>query len=74
MIKKLQHLKCKTKSKFYKSKSNYHFIMNIRVDENPFARNAQGISKSYLEVLLILKFLQTKRQVKNMNIIYYDLY
>ena len=52
--------------------------MNIRFDEDPFAKNAQGISKIYHEVLLLLKFLQTKPQVKNMNnrmnISYYDLY
>ena len=48
--------------------------MNIRFDENPFAKNAQGISKMYHEVLMLMKFLQTEPQVKNMNIIYYDLY
>ena len=48
--------------------------MNIRIDEDPFAKNAQGISKIYHEVLKLMKFLQTKRQVKNMNINYYDLY
>ena len=42
--------------------------------EDPFSRNAQGISKLYHEVLLILKFLQTKPQVNNMNINYYDSY
>ena len=42
--------------------------------EDPFARNAHGISKTYHEVLLLMKFLQTKPQVKNMNIKYYDLY
>ena len=34
----------------------------------------QGISKIYHEVLKIMKFLPTKPQVKNMNIVYYDLY
>ena len=33
-----------------------------------FAKNAQGISKIYLEILLLRKLLQTKPQVKNMNI------
>ena len=47
--------------------------MNIRFDEDPFARNAQGINKIYHEVLKLMKFLQTKPQVKNMNINYYDL-
>ena len=48
--------------------------MNFRFDEDPFAKNAQGISKIYHEVLKLMKFLQTKPQVKNMNIDYYDLY
>ena len=32
-----------------------------------------GISKIYHEVLLLMKFQQTKPQGKNMNINYYDL-
>ena len=42
--------------------------------QDPFAKNAQGISKTYHEILLLMKFLQTKPEVRNMNIIYYDLY
>ena len=77
MIKKLQSLKGKTKLKFYKSLSNYYDEMknrNFQTQEDPFSRNDQGISKIYHEVLLLMKFLQTKPQVKNMNINYYDLY
>ena len=48
--------------------------MNIRFDENPFAKNAQGVSKIYQEVFLLMKFLQTKTQVKNMKISFYDLF
>ena len=48
--------------------------MNFRFDEDPFDKNAQGVSKTYHEGLLLLKFLQTKPQVKNMIINYYDLY
>ena len=48
--------------------------MNIRLDEDPFAKNAQVISKIYHEVLKLMKFLQTKPQVKNMNINYFGLY
>ena len=44
------------------------------MDEDHFARNAQGITKNYHEVLLLMKFLQTKPHVKNRNINYYDLY
>ena len=39
-----------------------------------FSKNAQGISKIYHETLLLMKILQTKPQVKNININYYDLY
>ena len=42
--------------------------------EDPFSKNAKGISKIYHEVLLLMKFLQTKPKVKNMNINYFDLY
>ena len=48
--------------------------MNFRFDGDPVARNAEGISKLYHEVLLLMEFLQTKPQVKKMNTIYYDLY
>ena len=37
---------------------------------DPFSKNA----KIYHEVLLLMEFLQTKPDVKNMNINYYDLY
>ena len=74
MIDKLQQLKGKTKLKFYKNISNYYDNMNIRFDEDPFAKNAEGISKIYLKVLFLNNFLQTKPQVKNMNNTYYDLY
>ena len=71
---KLQELKGKTKLKFYKNFSDYHDNMNIRMDQDLFAENAQGISKIYLVVLLLMKFLRNKPQVKNMEFIYYDLY
>ena len=47
---------------------------NFQTQEEPFAKNAQGISKIYHEVLLLKKFLQTKPQIKHMNINYYDLW
>ena len=47
--------------------------MNIRFDEDPFAKNAQAISKIYHEVLMLMKFSETKPQVKNVNINYYVL-
>ena len=51
--------------------------MKIRIfiiEEDPFSKSAQGISEDYHEVLLLGKFIQTKPQVKNMNITYYDFY
>ena len=77
-INKLQSLKGKTKLNFYKKICNYYFEMknkNFRTHhEDPSSKNAQGISKIYHEVLLLMKFLQTKPQVKNMNLNYYDLF
>ena len=78
MIIKLQSLKGKTKLKFYKNISNYYIEMknkNFQTHhEDLFSKNAQGISKICHEVLLLMKFVQTKPKVKNMNIKYYDLY
>ena len=56
MIDKLQQLKGKTNLKFYKNIRNFYDNMNIKMDEDPFAGNAQGISKIYHEVLLLMKF------------------
>ena len=47
---------------------------NFQTQEDPFSKNAQGISKTYHEVLLLMKYLQTKPQVWNLNINFYDLY
>ena len=77
MIIKLQELKGKTKLIFYKNIKKYYTEMknkNFQTQQDPFSRNAQGISKIYHEVLLLMKFLQTKPQIKNMNIKYFDLY
>ena len=41
---------------------------NFQTQQDPFSRNAQGISKIYHEVLLLMKFLQTEPQVKDKNI------
>ena len=77
MINKLQELKGKSKLKIYKNINNYYIEMKNKIfqtQQDPFAKNAEGISKIYHEVLLLMKFLQTKPKVKNMNIKYYDLY
>ena len=56
IIDKLQSLKGKTKLKFYKNIGTYYIEMknkNFQTQyEDPFSRNAQGISKIYHEVLL----------------------
>ena len=74
MIKNLQSFKSKTKITFYKRVSNFYDNMNIGMDKDPFAKNAQGISKTYHEVLLSMKFLQIEPHVMNMNVNYYDSY
>ena len=77
MINNLQELKGKTKLKFHKSISNYYTEIkhkNFQTQQNPFAKNAQGISKIYHEILLLMKVLQAKPQVTNMSINYYDVY
>ena len=61
IINKLQSLKGKTKLKFYKNKNNYYVEMenkNLQTqDQDSFAKNAQGISKIYHAVLLLMKLL-----------------
>ena len=47
---------------------------NFQTQEDTFSKNAQSISKVYHEVLMLMKFLQNKPQVKNMNVICYDLF
>ena len=76
IIFKLQQLKGKRKIKFYKIVNKYYYEMknkNFQTQEDPFSRNAQGISKIYHEVLLSMKFLETKPEVKNKKINFYDL-
>ena len=78
IINKLQSSKGKTKLKFYRNISNYYVEMKNRnfqtQDQDPFSKNAQGISKIYHEVFLLKKFLQTKPQIKNTNTNHFDLY
>ena len=62
MNNKLQQSKGKTKLKFYKNINNYYTEMknkNFQTQQNPFSKNAQGLSKICHEVLLLMKFLQT---------------
>ena len=54
MINKLQEMKGITKLKFYKIIGNFYDYMNIRMDQDTFAKNAQGINKIYHEVLLLI--------------------
>ena len=46
----------------------------FQLEDDHFSENAQSISKRYLEVFLVTKFLQTKPQVKYMKINFYDLF
>ena len=45
---------------------------DFQFKDHPIAKNAQSLAKIFHEVLLLMKFLQPKHQVKNMNINYYD--
>ena len=81
MIINLPPLKGKTKLNCFKNVSNYYDEMHIRrqsgkfqFEEDTFSKNVQSIGKKNHGVLLSMKFLQTKPQVKNMNNNYYDLY
>ena len=72
MNNELRSLKGKTKLRFYRNKGNYYDEMNykkFRFEEDPFSKNAEGISKIYHEVLILMKFLQINAQVMNMKII-----
>ena len=66
VIDKLQQLKGRIKLKFYKN------FQSNRID--PFSKNAKGVAKIYHEVLILMEFLQTKPDVKIMDINYTDLY
>ena len=81
MIIKLQTLKGKTKLKFYQNIKNLYDKMIYRrqngkfhIEEDVFSKGAQGISKIYHEFILLMKFSQTKPQVKTMNKNYHDFY
>ena len=41
--------------------------ITFQFEEDPFANTANGVGKIFPDVLLIMKFLQTKHQVKSMN-------
>ena len=68
MINKLQQLKGKTKLKFYENISNYYVEMKNRnfqtQDQDPFSKNAQGISKIYHEVILLMKFFRLNLRLR----------
>ena len=48
-------------------------IGNFQFEEDSSSKGVQGVGKIHLEVLLLMKFLQTKPQGNSMNINYYDL-
>ena len=72
-IDNLQQLKGETKLHFHQNISNFYDKMNngrqiksFHFEEDPFPKNAGGTGKSFREVLLFMKFLETKPQIKNM--------
>ena len=72
--KNLKLLEGKTKQKIFQNLSNYHDEMNIRRRSGNFqfedilSKNVRDVGKIYHEVLLLMKCLQTKHQVKSMHI------
>ena len=77
-IENLQLIKGRSKLKFYKNISDYYKERKNKIFQSnkidPFSKNTKGIGKIYHEVLLLMEFLQTKPDIKNMNIKCYDLY
>ena len=69
MINKLQLLKGKTKLKFYKNISNYYIEMknkNFQTNnQDPFAKNAQGIGKIDIHRASYLRHLKSEKHIKN---------
>ena len=69
-------MKGNKKLKFYKTISNHYDEVKYKkfqFEQYLFAKNAQSNSKIYHQVILLLKFSQTKTQVKYTNNKYYDL-
>ena len=48
-------------------------IGTFQIEEDPFSKGAGSIRKIYNEIILLMKFLRTKSQVRSMNISYYDM-
>ena len=48
-------------------------LRSFQNKQDTFSKNVQSISEFYHEILLLMKFLQTKPQVNKMNSIFYDL-
>ena len=49
-------------------------VRNCKFEEDPFSKNVQGVGKIYHEILLSMKVLHTKPQIKNVKIIQIDFY
>ena len=71
MIDKVQSLKRKRNLKIYPNISNYYDEMKYRwqsgtfqFEEIFFSKNEERIRKLYLKVIFLMKFIQTKPQVK----------
>ena len=49
-------------------------VRNFTFEKDTFSEKAQGFDKNYHQVFLLIKLLQTKPQVKNMNNNFYCLH
>ena len=47
---------------------------NFQFERDPSCKNVEAISKIHQKLLLLMKFLETKPEVRNMKNIYFDLY
>ena len=80
MINKLQSLKGKTEVKLYQpignldDENSYRRSNTFQFEEDPCSRNAESFSKNSDEILIFLKFLQIKPQLKSMKFFHHDLY
>ena len=81
IIDKFRRLHCKTKKIIYQNIRTYYDEKKYRrqrgtfqFEADTFSKNAEGISKIYHEVLLLMKFLQNKPLIRSLNIKNYDLF
>ena len=78
---KIDNIQSLKKMRFHLNISKIYDQMNymkqsktFQFEEDPLAKNAQSTAFTVYELLILMKFLQTKPQVESKNISYYDLY